>query len=70
MRSVEEMSKRQLLLRQAGYQSRDAVRMFHAAQFILGVAGLLLGVVYTNFIAVGLPHRLGSPKSISNDRVW
>ncbi|KIC51472.1 pilus assembly protein TadC [Tateyamaria sp. ANG-S1] len=47
---VEEMSKRQLTLRQAGYQSRDAVRMFHAAQFILGVAGLLLGVVYTNFI--------------------
>ncbi|WP_147108499.1 type II secretion system F family protein [Tateyamaria sp. syn59] len=47
---VEEMSKRQLLLRQAGYQSRDAVRMFHAAQFILGVAGLLLGVIYTNFV--------------------
>ncbi|APX12086.1 type II secretion system F family protein [Tateyamaria omphalii] len=47
---VEEMSKRQLLLRQAGYQSRDAVRMFHAAQFILGVAGLLLGIVYTNFV--------------------
>ena len=47
---VAELSKRQLMLRQAGYQSRDAVRMFHAAQFILGVFGLLLGVVYTNFI--------------------
>ena len=47
---VAELSKRQLMLRQAGYQSRDAVRMFHAAQFILGVVGLLLGVVYTNFI--------------------
>ncbi|MEL6617567.1 MAG: type II secretion system F family protein [Pseudomonadota bacterium] len=47
---VAELSKRQLMLRQAGYQSRDAVRMFHAAQFILGVLGLILGVIYTNFI--------------------
>ncbi|GGX49206.1 pilus assembly protein TadC [Tateyamaria omphalii] len=47
---VAELSKRQLTLRQAGYQSRDAVRMFHAAQFLLGVLGLALGVVYTNFI--------------------
>ena len=39
---VAELSKRQLMLRQAGYQSRDAVRMFHAAQFILGVLGLSL----------------------------
>ena len=47
---VAELSKRQLMLRQAGYQSRDAVRMFHAAQFLLGVLGLLGGVVYVNFI--------------------
>jgi len=47
---VAELSKRQLMLRQAGYQSRDSVRMFHAAQFILGVLGLILGVIYTNFI--------------------
>ncbi len=47
---VAELSKRQLMLRQAGYQSRDAVRIFHAAQFILGVLGLIAGVVYTNFI--------------------
>ncbi|WP_299369246.1 type II secretion system F family protein [uncultured Tateyamaria sp.] len=47
---VAELSKRQLMLRQAGYQSRDAVRMFHAAQFILGVLGLIAGVIYTNFV--------------------
>ncbi|WP_299623542.1 type II secretion system F family protein [uncultured Tateyamaria sp.] len=47
---VAELSKRQLTLRQAGYQSRDAVRIFHAAQFILGLLGLLGGVVYVNFI--------------------
>lgn len=48
---VAELSKRQLTLRQAGYQSRDAVRAFHAAQFLLGVFGLALGVIYVNFIA-------------------
>ena len=48
---VAELSKRQLMLRQAGYQSRDAVRAFHAAQFLLGVLGLAIGVVYVNFIA-------------------
>jgi tight adherence protein C len=47
---VAELSKRQLTLRQAGYQSRDAVRIFHAAQFILGVLGLIGGVIYVNFI--------------------
>lgn len=47
---VAELSKRQLTLRQAGYQSRDAVRMFHAAQLILGLVGLAAGVVYVNFI--------------------
>ncbi|MEP1356443.1 MAG: type II secretion system F family protein [Tateyamaria sp.] len=47
---VAELSKRQLTLRQAGYQSRDSVRMFHAAQFILGVLGLIAGVIYTNFV--------------------
>lgn len=47
---VAELSKRQLTLRQAGYQSRDSVRMFHAAQFILGVLGLMAGVIYTNWV--------------------
>ncbi|WP_299283546.1 type II secretion system F family protein [uncultured Tateyamaria sp.] len=47
---LAELSKRQLMLRQAGYSSRDAVRVFHAAQFVLGVVGLMIGVVYTNFV--------------------
>lgn len=49
-KDVAELSKRQLTLRQAGYQSQDAVRLFHAAQFVLGVLGLIGGVVYVNFI--------------------
>ncbi len=46
---VAEMSKLELTMRQAGYSSKDSVRMFHAAQFILGIAGLILGTVYVMF---------------------
>jgi len=47
----EELSAMQLKLRQAGYQSKDAVRVFYFAQMVLGIAGLVLGVVYVNIIA-------------------
>ena len=52
-KDVAELSKRQLQLRQAGYQSRDAVRLFHFAQMALGLLGLLGGVVYINFLGGG-----------------
>ena len=42
----EQLSAMQLKLRQAGYQSKDAVRMFHFAQFTLGILGLIAGVAY------------------------
>ncbi len=42
----EELSAMQLKLRQAGYQSKDAVRMFNFAQFVLGILGLILGWAY------------------------
>lgn len=48
-KDVAELSKRQLELRQAGYQSKDAVRIFHFAQFALGIFGLIAGVIYVNF---------------------
>ncbi|WP_282059805.1 type II secretion system F family protein [Roseobacter litoralis] len=50
---VAELSARQLMLRQAGYQSQDAVRFFHFAQFALGLAGLLLAFVYLNLLGHG-----------------
>ena len=40
------------MLRQAGYQSRDAVRMFYFAQMALGCSGWL-AVVYTNVLGGG-----------------
>lgn len=45
-KSEEEMSSAKLKMMQAGYRSKNAVRMFHAVQFILGVGFLLLGVLY------------------------
>jgi tight adherence protein C len=45
-----ELSQKQLELRQAGYQSRDSVRIFYFAQMTLGLLGLLIGVIYTNMI--------------------
>ena len=50
---VEELSAKALLLRQAGYSSRDAVRFFHFAQMALGIAGLVIGTVYINFLGGG-----------------
>ncbi len=45
-----ELSAKQLMLRQAGYQSRDAVRLYYFAQFALGMLGLIGGMVYMNFL--------------------
>ena len=50
---VNELSAKQLMLRQAGYQGRDAVRLYYFAQMALGVAGLLIGVIYINFLGGG-----------------
>lgn len=46
----EELSAIQLKLRQAGYQSKDAVRFFHFAQFALGILGLMAGVAYITML--------------------
>ncbi len=51
--NVDELSAIQLKLTQAGYQSRDAVRMFHFAQMALGLLGLVAGVVYVTFLSGG-----------------
>ena len=51
--NVAELSAKQLELRQAGYQGRDAVRIFYFAQMALGLLGLLGGVIYINFLGGG-----------------
>jgi tight adherence protein C len=42
----QEYSAIKLKLLQAGYHGRDAVRTYHLAQFVLGVALLICGVAY------------------------
>ena len=50
---VAELSAKQLMLRQAGYQSKDAVRIFYFAQMALGIIGLIAGVMYVNVLGGG-----------------
>ncbi|MDE4097082.1 MULTISPECIES: type II secretion system F family protein [Rhodobacterales] len=44
--NAEELSAMELKLRQAGYASKDSVRLFHFAQFALGLLGLGAGLFY------------------------
>jgi tight adherence protein C len=44
---AEEMSAAKLKMLRAGYRSKNAVRTFHAAQFVLGLVLLVVGVIYT-----------------------
>lgn len=52
-KNAEELSAMQLKLRQAGYQSKDAVRFFHFAQFALAIVGLIAGLVYVFVLGNG-----------------
>lgn len=44
---AEELSAAKLKMVRAGYRSKNAVRMYHAAQFVLGLGLLIVGVIYT-----------------------
>ena len=44
---AEELSAAKLKMLRAGYRSKNAVRSFHAAQFVLGLSLLAVGVIYT-----------------------
>jgi tight adherence protein C len=45
--NADAMSASRLKMLRAGYRSKNAVRMFHFAQFALGIGFLILGVIYT-----------------------
>ncbi|MGL5009589.1 MAG: type II secretion system F family protein [Paracoccaceae bacterium] len=45
--NAEQLSAARLRMLRAGYRSKNAVRMFHFAQFVLGIGLLVLGVIYT-----------------------
>ena len=48
---VEQMTASKLRMMRAGYRSKNAVRMFHFAQFALGIGMLLLGVIYAMLVS-------------------
>jgi tight adherence protein C len=50
---AKQLSQVRLLLMQAGYRDRDAVRYFHFAQFALALLFLVLGVLYFLFFVSG-----------------
>jgi tight adherence protein C len=41
----EEMSASRMRMMRAGYNAKNSVRMFHAAQFILGISALVIGLL-------------------------
>ncbi|MDW4548350.1 type II secretion system F family protein [Defluviimonas sp. D31] len=52
-KTAEEMSSSRLKMTRAGYRGREAVRTFHAIQFMLGILFLLAGVIYAIFASAG-----------------
>jgi len=46
-KDAEQLSSAKLKMLRAGYRSKNSVRTFHAAQFVLGLGFLFVGVVYT-----------------------
>ena len=53
----EDLSAMELKLRQAGYVSRDAVRLFHFSQFALGILGLLAGLFYVYMLNADVEYE-------------
>ena len=49
--SQEEYSAVRLKLLQAGYRTKNAVRIYHFAQFSLGIGLLLIGVIYVFYLS-------------------
>lgn len=47
----EQMSAARLKMMRAGYRSKNAVRMFHAMQFLLGIGLLVAGMLYTFLVS-------------------
>jgi tight adherence protein C len=50
-KSADQLSATRLKLLRAGYRSRDSVRLYHAAQFVLGIGALVVGVIYTIYLS-------------------
>ena len=47
---VDTMTASRLKMLRAGYSAKNAVRMFHFAQMVLGIGALIAGVIYTMYV--------------------
>ncbi|MBY6056892.1 type II secretion system F family protein [Leisingera daeponensis] len=54
--NADELSAMELKLRQAGYHSKDSVRLFHFAQFALGILGLLGGLFFVYVLKADIDY--------------
>ena len=54
----EEMSKTRMMMVRAGYPQKDAVRTLHAAQFVLGLGLMAVGILYVLVLGGDLPMHL------------
>ncbi len=61
--SAEELGQMRLKLLQAGYRTRDAVRLFYLAQMVLGLGLLVAGTVYY-FVFIDGPETTMQQKLI------
>ncbi|NAZ35627.1 type II secretion system F family protein [Rubellimicrobium sp. CFH 75288] len=59
-KNEKEYSATRLKLLQAGYRTRNAVRIYHFAQFALGLGLLALGLIYTLWLAAVSEEPLGT----------
>ena len=48
---AETMSAARMRMMRAGYNAKNSVRMFHFAQFALGIGFLVVGVIYTILVS-------------------
>jgi len=51
----KDLSASRLTMLRAGYRAKNAVRIFHASQFALGIGFLLLGVIYALYMSTNAP---------------
>ncbi|WP_323782585.1 type II secretion system F family protein [Leisingera sp.] len=52
----DELSAMELKLRQAGYHSKDSVRLFHFLQFAFGILGLLAGLFFVYVLKADIDY--------------
>ncbi len=62
--NAEQLSASRLRMLRAGYRGKNAVRMFHFAQFVLGIGFLAVGMVYALYVSATSGTELSTQQMI------